>query len=112
MAAWSVWTRPSSWLTSAVWASTCCGGNRVLLGQGLVAGEVDLGLLQLGLRLEELALGLLERDLVGPGVDRSPGNRPCDHLALLEGDCDEDCPLIWVCTVTVASGVTVPSPSR
>ena len=76
-----------------------------------VAVEVDLRLLELGLRLEELALGLLQRRLVGARIDDGEHVALVHHLALGELDLGQS-PLICVRTVAVARGVTVPSPFR
>ena len=63
--------------------------DRVLLGEGAVAGEVDLGVVQQGGVADELALGLVERDLVGAGIDLGEEVARPHDLSFLESDRDQ-----------------------
>ena len=83
-------------------------GDRVLRQNLLVALQVEPGIRQQRLVALQIALGLLERGLVGTRVDLGQEIARLHQLAFLEGDL-VSWPLIWVLTVTVASGVTVPS---
>ena len=62
------------------------GRNRILRHQFLEAGEVDLGVLQECLILLQRADCLVERGLIGPGVDLRQEIALVDFLPLGEGD--------------------------
>ena len=84
-------------------------GDAVLLAQFLVSGEVRLRLGEQALVVGERPFRLVERRLIGARIDLGEKVALLDDLAFLEAD-SINCPLIWVCTVIVASGVTVPRP--
>src|SRR5207244_12878576 len=86
-------------------------GNRVLRGQGAVAHQVQLGVLQHRLVLGQLALRLGERDLIGAG-SICARTSPLLTIWPSRNATSTSWPLICVLTVTMASGVTVPSPFK
>ena len=61
-------------------------GGEVLLGERGVAGEVELGVGEVGLVLRFLGDGLVERGLERPRVDLGQKIALLDHLAFVEGD--------------------------
>ena len=63
--------------------------NRVLLGEGGIALQVELRVLQIRLVLRLLRERLIERRLIGPRIDLHEKIAFLDHLALFEGDLDD-----------------------
>ena len=67
----------------------CLLGDTLLGIQAAVARQVDLGVLQLGLVLQQGALGLLHRHLVGARIDLRQQLTGLDHLPFLEQHPDQ-----------------------
>ena len=84
--------------------------DRVLGRELLIAREIDARLVERRLVAQQLAGLLVERGLIGAGIDLRQEVALLDLLALLEGDRDDLARDLRL-TVTVASGVTVPSAS-
>ena len=61
-------------------------GGEVLLGEGRIAGEIELGVGDSGLVLRLLGDRLIERGLKRSGVDLGQKVALLDHLAFIEGD--------------------------
>ena len=61
-------------------------GGEVLLGERSVAGEIELGVGEIGLVLRLFGDRLVERGLKRPGVDLGQKIALLDHLAFVEGD--------------------------
>ena len=61
-------------------------GGEVLLGERGVAGEIELGVGEIGLVLRFLGVRLIERGLKRSGVDLRQQVALLDHLAFVEGD--------------------------
>ena len=93
--------------TSDAWVSTAAR-DRVCCDQRLVAREVELRVLEQRLVLASVPCACCERDLIGPRVDLGEQVALLDHWPSVKLTLTS-WPLICVCTVTVASGVTVPS---
>ena len=61
-------------------------GGEILLGERGIAGEVELGVGEIGLVLRLLGVGLVERRLKRSRVDLGEKVALLDHLAFVEGD--------------------------
>ena len=84
-------------------------GDGVLRQQGLIALQVDAGVVELRLVARQRALGL-QQLLLDRGADRpGPGPDPCATIWPSLKATLSSWPLIWVRTVTVCAGVAVPS---
>jgi len=55
-------------------------GDGILAEQGLVTGQIQLGVIEQGLVVKQLALGLGQLDLIGPGIDFRQELPGFDHL--------------------------------
>ena len=61
-------------------------GGEVLLGERRIAGEVELGVGEIGLVLRFLGERLIERGLKRSGIDLGQKIALLDHLTFIEGD--------------------------